>query len=130
MTWKIYPWTAPWGDPERFTFPACDGDARRLGVQTYFVDGFLRGATTGTQYAFLTVFTDARILERTQRFSFFSLALFDCDRQRYGTSTDFDFPHPEAAGVDKLGTAPEHLDLRYGGEAGVSEWRSASRDGS
>jgi predicted secreted hydrolase len=124
VTWKTYPWTAPWGDPEWFTFPACDGDARRLGVQTYFVDGFLRGATTGTQYAFLTVFTDARILERTQRFSFFSLALFDCDRQRYGTSTDFDFPHPEADGVDKLATAPEHLDLRYGGEAGVSEWRS------
>src|SRR5262245_45461945 len=90
VTWKAYPWTAPWGDPAWFTFPACDGDARRLGVQTYFVDGFLRGARTGTQYAFLTVFTDARVVQRTQRFSFFSLALFDCDRRRYGTSTDFD----------------------------------------
>lgn len=131
MIWKSYPWTAPWGDPEWFTFPACDGDARRLGVQTYFVDGFLRGATTGAQYAFLTVFTDARILARTQRFSFFSLALFDCDRGHYGTHTDFDFPHPEATGVDKLATEPDHLSLRYAGSAGTSEWRSQRRpDGS
>jgi predicted secreted hydrolase len=131
MTWKTYPWTAPWGDPEWFRFPDCDGDARRLGVQTYFVDGFLRGATTGTQYAFLTVFTDARIFGRTQRFSFFSLALFDCDRRRYGTCTDFDFPHPEAAGTDKLATAPDHLSLRYEGAAGVSEWRNRrAADGS
>jgi len=38
--WRRYPYVAPWGDPEWFTFPACDGDACRLGVQTYFVDGF------------------------------------------------------------------------------------------
>ena len=98
--WQRYPHVAPWGDPHWFTFPACDGDARRLGVQTYFVDGFLRGARTGTEYAFLTVFTDARILERTHRFSFFSLALFDCTQRRYGTSTDYDFPHLEAAGTE------------------------------
>lgn len=122
--WRSYPHTAPWGDPHWFTFPACDGDARRLGVQTYFVDGFLRGKTTGTSYAFLTVFTDARILERTHRFSFFSLALFDCDRRHYGTFTDFDFPHPEAAGTDKLATAPDHLDLRYQGAESTSTWTS------
>jgi hypothetical protein len=129
--WQRYPYVAPWGDPHWFTFPSCDGDARRLGVQTYFVDGFLRGARTGTEYAFLTVFTDARILERTHRFSFFSLALFDCTRRRYGTSTDYDFPHVEAAGTDKLGTAPEHLDLRYAGDAGVSTWgNQRAADGS
>ena len=129
--WQRYPHVAPWGDPHWFTFPACDGDARRLGVQTYFVDGFLRGARTGTEYAFLTVFTDARILERTHRFSFFSLALFDCTQRRYGTSTDYDFPHLEAAGTDKLSTAPDHLDLRYAGDAGPSTWRNQrNADGS
>ncbi len=121
MTWKRYPWVAPWGDPRWFTFPACDGDARRLGMQTYFVDGFLRGASTGTQYAFLTVFTDARIAARTLRFSFFSLALFDCDRRRYGTCTDFDFPHPEGE-MGKLITAPDHLGLRYEGPGGAGAW--------
>jgi hypothetical protein len=129
--WRRYPHVAPWGDPHWFTFPACDGDARRLGVQTYFVDGFLRGARSGTEYAFLTVFTDARILGRTQRFGFFSLALFDCTRRRYGTSTDYDFPHPETAATGKLRTAPDHLDLRWSGEAGVSCWRNRRRaDGS
>ena len=122
--WCRYPWTAPWGDPEWFTFPRCDGDSRRLGVQTYFVDGFLRGAATGTEYAFLTVFTDARLANRTQRFGFFSLALFDCDRRHYGTSTDWDFPHPESPDTDRLGTAPEHLELRWKGEAGTSTWRN------
>ena len=70
------------------------------------------------------MFTDARILERTQRFSFFSLALFDCGRRRYGTYTDFDFPHPEADGPSKLVTAPDHMSLRYAGAAGVSVWRN------
>src|SRR5690606_6240583 len=73
MTWKRYPYTPAWGDPAWFGFPACDGDARRLGVQTYFVCGFLRGASTGTHYAFLTVFTDARLAGGAQRFSFYSL---------------------------------------------------------
>ncbi|MEW6273125.1 MAG: hypothetical protein AB1689_27930 [Thermodesulfobacteriota bacterium] len=123
-SWRRYPYVAPWGDPDWFTFPGCDGDARRLGVQTYFVDGFLRGAATGTSYAFLTVFTDARILERTRRFGFFSLALFDCDRRRYGTCTDFDFPHREDAATDRLATAPAHLELRWRGEAGTSLWRN------
>jgi hypothetical protein len=121
--WKRYPHVAPWGDPAWFTFPACDGDSRRLGMQTYFVDGFLRGATTGTQYAFLTVITDARIMERAWRFSFFSLALFDCDRRRYGTHTDFDFPHPDDE-AGKLATAPDHLRLRYAGAEGPSEWHN------
>ncbi len=129
--WRRYPYAAPWGDPAWFTFPACDGDARRLGVQTYFVDGFLRGAATGKDYAFLTVFTDARLMGRTHRFGFFSLALFDCARRHYGTSTDFDFPHPESADLDKLKTAPDHLDLRWNGDAGVSVWRNRRRaDGS
>ena len=68
--WKRYPHVADWGDPRWFTFPACDGDARELGMQTYFLDGFLRGRATGRQYAFITVFTDARVLGRTVRFSF------------------------------------------------------------
>jgi hypothetical protein len=122
--WKRYPYAAPWGDPAWFTFPACDGDARRLGVQTYFVDGFLRGARTGTSYAFLTVFTDARLGGGAQRFSFYSLALFDCDRRHYGTCTDFDFPHPASTARDKLATAPDHLHLCYRSPAGDCLWRN------
>lgn len=123
--WTRYPYVAPWGDPRWFTFPACDGDARRLGVQTYFVDGFLRGAATGTRYAFLTVFMDARILERTHRFSFFSLALFDCDRRHYGTTSEFDFPHPEDPAADRLATAPDHLALRWTGTTTAGRWENA-----
>ena len=123
-TWKRYPFTPDWGDPAWFSFPACDGDERRLGVQTYFMDGFLRGRSSGRTYAFMTVFTDARVMGRTLRFSFYSLALFDCDRGEYGTYTDFDFPgDPQTSG--KLETAPAHLDLRYAASAGSAVWRNA-----
>jgi hypothetical protein len=128
LAWKRYPHAPAWGDPHWFTFPDCDGDARELGVQTYFVDGFLRGRRSGTQYAFMTVFTDARVMQRTTRFSFFSLALFDCDRGRYGTYTDFDAPRGgqgAGAGAGRLATAPGHLDLRYAAPAGTSSWRGA-----
>lgn len=126
--WKRYPHVADWGDPHWFTFPECDGDGRALGMQTYFVDGFLRGRTTGRQYAFLTVFTDARVMERTVRFSFYSLALFDCDRGHYGTYTDFDFPDPAAA-RRKIETAPHHLDLAYDSSAGRAIWSNAREGG-
>lgn len=123
-TWKRYPFVPDWGDPHWFTFPACDGDERELGVQTYFVDGFLRGRSSGRQYAFMTVVTDARVLDRTMRFSFYSLALFDCDRRHYGTYTDFDFPDP-AAPSRKISTAPAHLELGYDSSAGAASWRNA-----
>ena len=125
-SWKRYPHVPDWGDPHWFTFPACDGDARALGMQTYFVDGFLRGGSTGRSYAFLVVFTDARILGRTLRFSFYTLALFDCDRGHYGTYTDFDWPDPSAPDAPrKLATAPGHLALAYAAPAGASTWHNA-----
>jgi hypothetical protein len=125
-SWKRYPHVPSWGDPRWFTFPACDGDARRLGVQTYFVDGFLRGAATGKQYAFMTVFTDARVMNRTVRFSFFSLALYDCERGHYGTFTEYDPPRPPGEERrEKLAAAPDHLRLRWDGSAGESRWENA-----
>jgi hypothetical protein len=125
-SWKRYPYVADWGDPRWFTFPACDGDGRALGMQTYFVDGFLRGCSTGRRYAFVTVFTDARVLDRTLRFSFYTLALFDCDRRHYGTYTDFDWMDPSGApSAGKMATAPEHLELVYDAGAGASAWRNA-----
>jgi hypothetical protein len=127
--WKQYPHIPDWGDPHWFTFPACDGDGRALGVQTYFVEGFLRGRATGRQYAFMTVFTDARVLERTLRFSFYSLALFDCDRRHYGTYTDFTLPDPSVGTASvKMATAPDHLRLGYDSSAGRSSWENV-RDG-
>ena len=132
LGWKRYPYVPSWGDPQWFTFPACDGDERELGVQTYFVDGFLRGRRTGTEYAFMTVFTDARVMGRTARFSFFSLALFDCDRRHYGTFTDFDFTRPEPGGAPpRMKTAPRHLELRYAAPGDASSWVNAKApDGS
>jgi hypothetical protein len=125
-SWKRYPHVAPWGDPHWFTFPACDGDERELGVQTYFVDGFLRGHATGKQYAFMTVFTDARVMGRTLRFSFFSLALFDCDRGHYGTFTEYATPSPPGENRPHLlATALDHLDLRWEGASGPSLWANA-----
>jgi hypothetical protein len=124
--WKRYPYTPDWGDPHWFTFPGCDGDARELGVQTYFVDGFLRGRSSGRQYAFMTVFMDARVLDHTLRFSFYTLALFDCERGHYGTYSDFCFPDP-AIGTKsaKMATAADHLHLRYESSAGPSTWQNA-----
>ena len=123
--WKRYPHVADWGDPASFTFPACDGDARELGVQTYFIDGFLRGRSSGRQYAFMTVFTDARLMQRTVRFSFYSLALFDCERRHYGTYTDFDLPQGgEGRPKHKITTTPDHLGLRYEAAAGTSSWEN------
>lgn len=127
LAWKRYPYVPDWGDPHWFTFPACDGDERQMGMQTYFVGGFLRGCSSGRQYAFLTVFTDARVFGRTLRTSFYSLALFDCERRRYGTYTDFDFPQPpESLSGKKMETTPDHLRLRYQASAGASSWRNAS----
>src|SRR5262249_7491262 len=128
--WKRYPHVAGWGDPHWFTFPACDGDGRELGMQTYFIDGFVRGRSTGRQYAFIAVFTDTRVLDRTLRFSFYTLALFDCDRRHYGSYTDVDWMDPSGApSARKLATAPGHLELVYDAGAGTSTWRNA-RDAS
>ena len=44
-----------------------------------------------------------------------------------GATTDvhrLGLPHPESPDTDKLGTAPEHLDLRWKGDAGTSTWRN------
>ena len=90
--WKHYPYVPDWGDPHWFTFPDVDGYHPDLGMATYFVDGFLRGRATGTQYAFMVIFTDMRVLRRLVRASFYTFALYDCDRRRYGTYTDYDFP--------------------------------------
>src|SRR6266853_4667402 len=130
--WKRYPFVPDWGDPNWFTFPACDGDARQLGVQTYFLDAFLRGRSTGTQYAFMTIFTDARVFNRQLRASFFTVALYDCDRRHYGTYTDFDFPtNPEEGSGTKMQTTPDHLGLRYHASAGPCTWANAHHpDGS
>src|SRR5262249_49841284 len=107
--WKQYPYVADWGDPHSFTFPACDGDARELGMQTYFLAAFLRGASPGTRYALITIFPAARVFNRQLRASFFTVALYDCDRRHYGTYTDFDFPTaPDGAAGTKMRTAPDH----------------------
>jgi hypothetical protein len=129
--WKRYPYAPDWGDPHWFTFPACEGDARALGMQTYFLDAFLRGRSSGRQYALMTIFTDARVLDRQVRASFFTLAFYDCDRGYYGTYSDFDFPDAEGGARGKMHTAPDHLGLRYEGSAGPSTWANARRtDGS
>jgi hypothetical protein len=124
-TWKRYPHVPDWGDPREFTFPACDGHRPELGVATHFVDGFLRGRASGRQYAFMTIFTDMRVLQKLIRVAFHTFALYDCDRGHYGTSTDNDFPRPpRIRRRPKLEAVPGHLALRYHGAAGTSRWEN------
>jgi hypothetical protein len=121
--WKRYPWVPEWGDAGRFTFPRCDGTRGDLGMATYFMDGFLHGRTSGREYAFIVIVTDMRVLWRRVRVGFHTFALFDCERGRYGTYTDFDLPRPpRRRPAPKLHTAPDHLALRWDGAAGSSTW--------
>ncbi len=121
--WKRYPYVPDWGDPRWFRFPDVDGYQPELGMATYFVDGFLRGRSSGRLYAFMVIFTDMRVLRRWVRASFYTFALFDCDRRHYGTYTDFDFP-PRIARSHKLAATPGHLALRYRAPAGMSRWEA------
>src|SRR5262245_21710970 len=125
LDWKRYPYVPDWGDPREFTFPEVDGYRPDLGVATYFVDGFLRGRTSGRQYAFMTIFLDMRVVRKWLRVAFHTLALFDCERRHYGTFTDFDFPRPLRRARYKLDAVPGHLALRYRSPAGASRWEAA-----
>lgn len=120
--WKRYPHVPDWGDPHEFTFPACDGYRRELGVATYFLCGFLRGRTTGRRYAFMTIFADMRVLRKLVRAAFHTVALYDLDARRYGTSTDNDFPGLRRR--YKIEATPGQLGLRFRGAAGTSRWEN------
>src|SRR5262245_30966852 len=63
-------------------------------MSTYFMDGFLRGRTSGREYAFMTIVTDMRVLGKRLRASFYTFALYDKARRHDGTYTDYDFPSP------------------------------------
>ncbi len=124
-TWKRYPYVPAWGDPREFTLPAADGWRPELGCATYFVDGFLRGRTSGRQYAFIVIVTDVRPLRKWIRASFYTFALYDCDARRYGTYTDHDFPRPPRVRRGyKLTAEPGYLALRYRASAGLVRWES------
>ncbi|HYD49679.1 MAG TPA: hypothetical protein VEB21_15090 [Terriglobales bacterium] len=123
--WRRYPYTADWGDSRRFTFPACDGLQADLATSTYFVDGFLQGESTDRRYAFMAVFSDARLLWNTIRASFFTFALFDCDHGEYGTCTEYDFPRPPRIRQShKLSLTPGRMGLRYDGSRAAGRWDS------
>ena len=123
--WKRYPYVPDWGDPERFTFPDCDGHRADLGMATYFVDGFLRGQTSGREYAFMTIVTDMRVVGKRLRASFYTFALYDRGARRYGTYTDYDFPAPPRIRRRyKLEAARGYLGLRYAASAGPVRWEN------
>lgn len=125
MDWKRYPWVPDWGDPRWFTLPDADGYQPSLGVATYFVDGFLRGRSSGRQYAFMTIFTDMKVLRKRFRAAFYTFALYDCDARRYGTYTDYDFPRPPRVRRGyKIQATEGHLDLCYAASAGEARWRN------
>lgn len=132
VSWKRYPFVPDWGDPRWFTFPAVDGYQPDLGMATYFVEGFLHGRTSGRRWAFMVIFTDMRVLRRWVRTSFYTFALYECDRGYYGTYTDFDFPRPpRIRRAHKLEATSGHLALRYHASAGTSRWENQrSADGS
>ena len=128
-SWKRYPYAPEWGDPAWFTFPTVDGQRDDLGVATYFIDGFLRGRSRGRSYAFMVIFTDMWVLRKRVRASFYTFALYDLDRRRYGTYSDYDFPRPpRMRSRYKIHGAPDHLALRYEASAGTCRWENR-RDG-
>jgi hypothetical protein len=126
MDWKCYPHVPDWGDARRFTFPDADGYRADLGVATYFMDGFLRGRTSGRRFAFMVIVTDMKVLWKTVRAAFYTFALYDCDARCYGTYTDFDFPRPpRVRRGHKIQAAEKAIDLRYRSSAGEAFWRHA-----
>jgi hypothetical protein len=127
--WKRYPYVPDWGDPEWFTLPAADGHRADLGVATYFIDGFLRGRSTGRSFAFMVILTDMRVLRKMFRASFYTFALYDLDRRHYGTYTDYDFPRPmRIRRRYKIHATPGQLSLRFESGAGTARWEQR-RDG-
>ena len=127
--WKRYPYVPDWGDPAWFTFPDVDGLNPDLGMSTYFMDGFLRGRTSGREYAFMTIVTDMRVLGKRLRASFYTFALYDRARRHYGTYTDYDFPAPpRIRSSHKLDLARGHLALRYAAAEGGAAWTNARDD--
>jgi hypothetical protein len=128
--WKRYPHVPTWGDPRRFTLPEADGARADLGVSTFFIEGFLRGRRSGRRYAFMTIFTDMRVVRKLLRASFYTFACYDLDQGRYGTFTDYDFPRPFAwRRAYKLAAAPGRLDLRFASSAGPARWANATDAG-
>jgi hypothetical protein len=124
--WKRYPYVPDWGDPAWFTFPAVDGQRDDLGMATYFVDGFLRGTSSGREFAFMTILTDMRVLGKRLRASFYTFALYDRARRHYGSYTDYDFPAPpRVRHAYKLDAARAHLALRYQSPEGPMRWENA-----
>jgi hypothetical protein len=123
--WKRYPYVPDWGDAAEFTLPAADGYRRELGIATYFVDGFVRGATSGRLYAFMVILTDMHVVWKLLRASFLTFALYDCDRAHYGTTTDYDFPRPfRRRAHPKLDATPGHLALHYRGDTASGRWEN------
>lgn len=128
-SWKQYPYIPDWGDPAWFTFPAVDGRRDDLGVSTYFVDGFLTGRTSGRRFAFMVIFMNARVLGKRLRASFYTLALYDLDRRRYGTCTDYDFPRPPRVRRRfKFRSAGDAMDVAYDAAFGTASWRNRRDD--
>jgi len=127
-TWKHYPFSIPGADPAQFTFPEADGMPPGLGMSTYYMDGFVAGAT-GSRYAFNFVFTAMRLLRRRVHTSFLTFTLFDLEARRYGTCTEFDLPSPARWWRGgKLQTATDHLDVRFAGARGLSSWTNRHGD--
>jgi hypothetical protein len=120
--WRQYPFTIPGCDPARFTFPATDGLTPRLGVSTYYMDGFLTGLG-GRRYAFNFVFTAMRVLAGYVHTNFITFTLFDLDAGTYGTYTDFDLPSPQRLWRGcKLTAAEDQLDVKFAGREGPCHW--------
>lgn len=128
--WKRWPWTIPGTDPRWFTFPEAEGD-QGLGATTWFVEGRLRGRTTGREIAVMAIFALNRIVAPFRvelPAGFHVFALFDLDEGRYGTTTEFDLPRPgRIRRALKLRTTPGLLDVSYETRAGRSRW-SIRRD--
>jgi len=121
--WKRYPYVPDWGDPVWFTLPDADGHRADLGVATYFIDGFLRGRSSGRSFAFIVILTDMRVLRKLVRASFYTFALYDLDRRHYGTYTEYDFPRPPRIRRRyKVHAVPGHLALRFDASAGTARW--------
>ena len=128
--WKRWPWTIRGTDPLWFTFPEAEGD-QGLGATTWFVEGRLRGRTTGREIAVMAIFALNRIVAPFRvelPAGFHVFALFDLDEGRYGTMTEFDLPRPgRIRRALKLRTTPGLLDVSYETRAGRSRW-SVRRD--
>ncbi len=127
--WNVYPFAIEPGSPN-LTYPTSEGQFPNFGSDSWYIDEFLTGVTTGRHYAIHVIFNKNHLLvppstttgQGLVRADFYEFSIFDLDQGTYGTFTSFDFPLVNAVTPPKLSAAVGYLGLSFNSEAGTVSW--------